>query len=50
MINRSVNHMKTYSVAKKEMKRCVGLVMTELATQHPPDLPDSVFLLYPKGQ
>lgn len=46
--NCSVNH--NYSVAKKEMKHRVSLAMTELATQHPPDLPDSAFLVYPKEQ
>lgn len=32
------------------MKHCLGFVMTELAAQHPPALPDSVFLMYLKGQ
>lgn len=35
---------------KKEMKYCRGFVMTKLAAQDHPDLPDGIFLMYPKGE
>ena len=49
-ISCGINHWKSYYVEKKEMKYCLGFATTELAAQDPPDLPDSIFLMSPKGK
>lgn len=45
-ISCGINHGKSYYIEKKEMKHCLSFVTTKLAAQHPPDLPDSIFLMY----